>query len=61
LGAAPVTQEEIERFLARQVAFDPDIWILDIDDPAGTALLDEPTEDRPGDAGGAAFWPFSNR
>jgi hypothetical protein len=60
LGTAPVPQEEIERFLIRQIAFDPDIWILDIDDPAGTGLLDS-IEGRPDAAGGAAIWPFSNR
>ncbi len=40
LGSDPVAQSDIERFLARQLAFDPDIWILDIDDPGGTGLLD---------------------
>lgn len=42
LGSEPVQQDDIDRFLARQIAFDPDIWILDIDDPGGTGLLDRP-------------------
>jgi hypothetical protein len=36
LGDEPVQQDDIDRFLARQIAIDPDIWILDIDDPGGT-------------------------
>ena len=44
LGSEPVQQDDIDRFLARQIAFDPDIWILDIDDPGGTGLLDQPDE-----------------
>ena len=40
LGRATLKQDDIDRFLDRQIAFDPDIWILDIDDPGGTGLLD---------------------
>ena len=40
LGREPLKLDEIDRFLDRQTAFDPDIWILDIDDPGGTGLLD---------------------
>lgn len=40
LGNDPVSPEEVERFLARQTAVDPDIWILDIDDASGSGLLD---------------------
>lgn len=47
LGDEPVQQDDIDRFLARQIAIDPDIWILDIEDPGGTGLLDEPGRDRP--------------
>jgi hypothetical protein len=39
LGKAPVTPAEARAYLDRQIAFDPDIWIVDIDDPAGTGLL----------------------
>jgi len=48
LGSDPVPQDDIDRFLLRQIAFDPDIWILDIDDPGGTGLLDAPDESRLG-------------
>jgi hypothetical protein len=39
LGSTAVGAADADRFLARQVAFDPDIWILDIDDVAGTGLI----------------------
>jgi hypothetical protein len=42
LGREPSKPDDIDRFLDRQIAFDPDIWILDIDDPGGTGLLDMP-------------------
>jgi hypothetical protein len=61
LGGEPVPQDDIDRYLARQIAFDPDIWILDIDDPGGTGLLDLPGEDRPDLAGEAIFGPLGNR
>ena len=37
----PQTQTEIDSFLARQSSFDPDIWVIDIDDPQGGGLLDQ--------------------
>lgn len=40
LGSGPLATDDIDRFLSRQIAFDPDVWILDIDDPGGTGLLD---------------------
>lgn len=59
LGSEPVPQDDIERFLVRQIAFDPDIWILDIDDPGGSGLLDPPNE-RP-EAGTNASRPLGDR
>lgn len=61
LGGGPVPQGEIDRFLARQVAFDPDIWILDIDDPGGSALLDMPTAEGPDAVGDPEWVPLANR
>ena len=32
-GAAPVDQEAADAYVARQVRFDPDIWVLEFDAP----------------------------
>jgi len=60
LGSAPLPHDAIDRFLVRQIAFDPDIWILDIDDPGGTGLLDPADENRP-ERGSNASRPLGNR
>jgi hypothetical protein len=39
LGETPVTAAEARAYLDRQATIDRDIWILDIDDPAGSGLL----------------------
>lgn len=44
LGAEPATPEAADAFLARQSAFDPDIWIVDIDDPRGHGLIEIPRD-----------------
>jgi hypothetical protein len=36
----------VEAALARQRRFDPDLWIIEIEDRAGRTLLDEPGLDR---------------
>ena len=40
LGSTPVTSVEAENYFSRQRSFDPDIWIIDIDDQQGNGLLD---------------------
>jgi len=40
LGELPVKVEAANTYFARQLSFDPDIWIIDIDDPQGTGLLE---------------------
>jgi hypothetical protein len=32
-GASPVDQTEIDAYIARQVKFDPDIWVLEFEAP----------------------------
>jgi hypothetical protein len=32
-GASPVDQTEIDAYIARQVKFDPDIWVLEFESP----------------------------
>lgn len=40
LGPEPVAAEAVDAFLSRQTSFDPDLWVLDIDDPKGTGLIE---------------------
>lgn len=35
LGDGPVQGEEADAYIARQTARDPDLWVIDVDDPAG--------------------------
>jgi hypothetical protein len=39
-GAAPVAEAEIEARLEREIRFDPDVWILEVEDRAGRNFLD---------------------
>ena len=39
-GTAPVAEAEVEARLARETRFDPDIWIVEIEDRAGRHFLD---------------------
>jgi hypothetical protein len=39
-GPAPVPEADIEARLTREIRFDPDIWIVEIEDRAGRHFLD---------------------
>ena len=39
-AAAPVPEAEVEARLARETRFDPDIWIVEIEERAGRHFLD---------------------
>jgi len=39
-GSAPVPESEIEARLTRETRFDPDIWIVEIEDRAGRHFLE---------------------
>lgn len=41
LPGQPVPETEAEAYLERQVRFDPDIWIVEIEDRAGRHFLDQ--------------------
>lgn len=36
----PVPEQKIEERLAREIGFDPDVWIVEIEDKAGRHFLD---------------------
>ena len=40
LKAQPVPDADAEAYLARQIKFDPDIWIVEVEDRAGRNFLD---------------------
>jgi len=37
---APVPESQVEERLAREIRFDPDLWIVEIEDKAGRHFLD---------------------
>ena len=39
-GETPVPDTEAEAYIARQLKYDPDIWVLEIEDPANTYSVD---------------------
>jgi hypothetical protein len=40
LAALPASDTEVEAFLVREVKFDPDVWIVEIEDRAGRNFLE---------------------
>jgi hypothetical protein len=40
LPAQPVPEADVEAYLAREIRFDPDVWIVEIEDRAGRHFLD---------------------
>jgi hypothetical protein len=39
-GPMPVTEPEADAYIARQVQYDPDVWVLEIEDRKGRYELD---------------------
>lgn len=40
LADQPVTEADAEDYIARQRRYDPDIWVVEVEDRAGRAFLD---------------------
>jgi hypothetical protein len=40
LGDAPVPEAKVEERLSREIRFDPDTWIVEVEDKAGRHFLD---------------------
>ena len=41
LPAQPAAEADVEAYLARQIRFDPDVWIVEVEDRAGRHFLDQ--------------------
>jgi len=41
LGEAPVPEAKVEERLTREIRFDPDVWIVEIEDREGRHFLDQ--------------------
>jgi len=41
LRAQPASEADVEAYLAREVRFDPDVWIVEIEDRDGRHFLDQ--------------------
>ena len=40
LKQQPAPDAEVDAYLAREVKFDPDVWIIEVEEPAGRNFLD---------------------
>jgi len=40
-ASQPAAESEVESYLAREFRFDPDIWIVEVEDRAGRHFLDQ--------------------
>ncbi|MCC6914560.1 MAG: DUF1491 family protein [Rhodospirillaceae bacterium] len=44
-GPKPVSERDADAYLARQAKYDPDVWVLEIEDPKAQFTLDGPILD----------------
>jgi len=43
-GQDPVPEAEADHYVKKQLSYDPDLWVLEIEDRDGRHLLDEPVQ-----------------
>jgi hypothetical protein len=39
-ASGPASEDEVEKYLAKEMRFDPDVWIVEVEDRAGRPFLD---------------------
>ena len=39
-GRSPVSEQQADRYIARQITYDPDLWVLEIEDPKAQFVLE---------------------
>ena len=44
-GPKPISEKDADAYLARQAKYDPDVWVLEIEDPKSQFTLDGPILD----------------
>lgn len=40
LGSEPLSETEVDEYITRQRGYDPDFWVIEIEDRAGEVFLD---------------------
>lgn len=45
MGTKPVSEKDADAYLSRQAGYDPDLWVLEIEDPKDQFTLDGPILD----------------
>lgn len=46
MRASPAAESDVDAYLERQVKFDPDLWIIEVEDPKGRHRLDHVLPER---------------